>query len=255
MNSSLTDNVNYFFESEGAATAQLLKHLDSNQWLLISNDTDAILYALLAGIRRPRNGNLFINNFWLQLNFMQNKTGVCGTKRDKVSEFWDINKLIYTIEEILGRINNKPHPVYSILAVYLATGSDMTDKWYQKTHDKFMNAWLLNLHYIGELVNQDADGVHVNYQSYRRLLHAVWITKNVDPRDISFEELRNECRKRKDILLHMPDQEEILQIGLLVSGSFRYIISYISKLNQIDWSSYGYDFVRNEGRIYLFYFI
>ena len=75
----------------------------------------------------------------------------------------------------------------------------MTDKWYQKTHDTFMNAWLLNLHYIGELVNQDADGVHVNYQSYRRLLHAVWITKNVDPREISFEKLRNECRKRKDI--------------------------------------------------------
>ena len=198
MKSSLTDNVNYSFEGEGAAAAQVLKHPDSN-WLLISNDTDAILYALLAGIRRPRNGNLFRNNFWLQLNFMQNKTGVCGTQRNKVSEFWDINKLIYTIEERLGRINSKPRPFYSILSVYLATGSDMTDKWYQKTHDTFMNAWLLNLHYIGELVNQDADGVHVNYQSYRRLLHAVWITKNVDPRERSFEKLRNECRKRKDI--------------------------------------------------------
>ena len=68
---SLLDGVNWSYEGEGAAATQLLRHPDKH-WLLVSNDTDAILYALLAGIKRQRNGNLFKAQFWPQLNFTAN---------------------------------------------------------------------------------------------------------------------------------------------------------------------------------------
>ena len=76
---SLEEKMNNYFEGEGAAAKQLVQHNKDN-CLLISNDTDALLYALLAGVSRERTNQVFENEFWLQLNFSQTKTDVCGTK-------------------------------------------------------------------------------------------------------------------------------------------------------------------------------
>ena len=238
---SLEEKMNNYFEGEGAAAKQLLQHNKDN-CLLISNDTDALLYALLAGVSRERTNQVFENEFWLQLNFSQTKTDVCGTKNRRASEFWDVNKLIYAIEEKLQYSLEKPSPIYSLLVVYLAGGSDMTDKWFQKTHNTFLKAWLQNQSYIGQMVCLDQNVYDVNFEAYRRLLHAACITKNIDPRDLTFEQVRNESKHCNNVRLHIPQEDEIHEIGLCVCGTFRYMTSYFHSTDHIDWSMYGFTY-------------
>ena len=99
-----------------------------------------------------------------------------------------------------------------------------------------------NTQYIGALVTFDKDGHHVNFESYRRLLHAAWITRNIDPRALTFEQVRSESRNRTDVRLHMPEEAEIGEIGLRVCGAFRYMTSYFNQSTPMDWNSYGYTY-------------
>lgn len=70
-----------YAEGEGAAAAMLLKH-PNNNWLLVTNDTDGILYALLLGATRKRDGNgVFEKEFIVQLNYRSNGKG--KSRKDK----------------------------------------------------------------------------------------------------------------------------------------------------------------------------
>ena len=87
---------NDFCEGEGAAFAPLNRfHTDEN-CLMISNDSDALMYGLLCGSSRTQSkqDGKFKTVLWVQLNHTQQKTGICGSK-NKISEFFNINNLIY----------------------------------------------------------------------------------------------------------------------------------------------------------------
>ena len=96
------DKGNAYTEGEGAAVGQLCKSdiISDKNCLVVSNDGDSLMYALLAGLQRPRNkqGN-FRSELWVQLVNLQPKTSVYGVQNGKASEFWDINVLIYCIEK------------------------------------------------------------------------------------------------------------------------------------------------------------
>ena len=101
---------------------------------MVSNDSDAILYTLLAASQWNRENNKFCTEFWLEVVHISNSTSICGVKNKKVSEYSDINKLIYAIEEKLPSITN---PVLSLIVLYLCAVSDLTEKWFGITHTTF----------------------------------------------------------------------------------------------------------------------
>ena len=95
------DMANTYCEGEGAAVAFIKRnHLKENV-IVVSNDTDALLYCLIAA-----NTNKCLNQFWLEINYTSKITRITGCKNKKISEYWDINKLIYCIEERLPNIKN-----------------------------------------------------------------------------------------------------------------------------------------------------
>ena len=236
------DRENDFCEGEGAAFAPLNRfHTDEN-CLVISNDSDALMYGLLCGSSRTRSkqDGKFKTELWVQLNHTQQKTGICGSKNNKISEFWNINNLIYGIEETF-KDEKLLQAVLGTVIIYLAGGSDFTEKWYQKTHRSFLEAWIRSNSYVGDLVVKEEEAFKVNLAAYRRLVHAVWSSKTVTADSCSFEELRKMTRKRKNLRLHLPDEELILQVGKRIAGVFQYMTSYIKySTTNIDWTMYGF---------------
>ena len=57
-------------------------------------------------------------------NFHTKKSDLGGHKQ-KTFEYWDINNLIYNTEEKLLSLK---YPVHNIVVIYLAGGSDFTEK-------------------------------------------------------------------------------------------------------------------------------
>ena len=139
--------------------------------LFVSNDTDFILYALLAGATRKRENKKFTSEWWLEITFTQKKLGLGGTKQNKSSEYWDINNLTYTIGE---KLPSGKYPVHNVVVTYLAAGFDFTEKWYNKSHATFFKTFLAQVEYVKYLVN-DNDYTLLNSQAYRKLIHAVWL--------------------------------------------------------------------------------
>ena len=45
--------------------------------------------------------------------------------------------------------------VLGIVALYLAAESDLTEKWYEKTHETFLIKWMKNTRYVKDLVNYE----------------------------------------------------------------------------------------------------
>ena len=86
---------NTYCEGEGAAVGFIIRnHLEENV-TVVSNDTDALFYHLIVAMKRKRKNNKFKNEFWLELHYTSKTTGLCGSKKNLVSEFWDISNLIY----------------------------------------------------------------------------------------------------------------------------------------------------------------
>ena len=235
----LFNRANSFAEGEGASVGHLVKGHANNSWLVLSTDTDALFYCLMAGVQRRRTEEgIFPKAFFLQLNSRQAKSGVAGKINNIISEFWDINNLIYAIEKKLPALSN---PVLDIIVVFLAAGSDLTEKWYHITHKAFLEAWILHSDFIKDLVKVESDGhIHVDLPAYRRLVHAVWVKKG-NPRNVSYHQIREESLKKKDIRQHLPNEDILRQLGRRISGVFLYMFSYLGG-NEVDWESHGFEF-------------
>ena len=169
---------------------------------------------------------------------------------------WDINVLIYNIEKRLSIQKLIQNPVLDIAAIYLAGGSDFTDKWYNKTNESFLVQWIKYAEYVADLVLfNELQVPEINQEAYRRLVHAVWCSKSIhDPSKKSYQELRMETEKRRDKRLHLPGENIISEIGKRVSGTFTYMLSYVINVKQPDWLNYGFRF-NEEEKIYVPYTI
>ena len=232
------ERANRYGEGEGAAVAHIARDHPNDNCLIISNDSDAILYSLLAALQRNRVDGKYKSELWLEIVFTQRKTGICGTSNNRVSEFWNINELIYAIETELATLDNA---VYSIVVLYLSAGSDFIEKWYSKTHETFLKAFMKHVKFIGSLITAN-DITNLDASSYRRLIHTVWCG-NSEPEKVSFSKVRENTKKRKNVRLHLPDEHILYQHFKRVSGVFKYMLTYvIDHCINIEWSKYGFEF-------------
>ena len=209
------DMQNTYCEGEGAAVGFIVRsHLQENV-MVVSNDTDALFYCMTAGNKRDRVNNEFSHEIWFEIVYKSNATGLTGSKNSRVSEYWNINELIYSIENRFPNIDN---PVLSLIVLYLSAGSDLTEKWYGKTHTTIFKKFITHSDFTGDLVNLSNIRT-LNSNSYRKLIHCVWIGKNSDPRRISFDELRKQTQKRKNLRSRLPNETTVFQHFRRVSGT------------------------------------
>ena len=62
------ERVNYNAEGEGASFSPVIKRHGDANCLIISNDTDTIIYGILAGVQRQRNQfGEFYSHLWVQI--------------------------------------------------------------------------------------------------------------------------------------------------------------------------------------------
>ena len=99
---------------EGGAVGFIVrKHLQENV-MVVSNDTDVLFYCIIAANKRDRVSNESSHEFWLEILYTSNATGLTCSKNNRVSEYWNINELIYRIEH-LPNIGN---PVSSLIVLF-----------------------------------------------------------------------------------------------------------------------------------------
>ena len=99
---------------EGGAVGFIVrKHLQENV-MVVSNDTDVLFYCIIAANKRDRVSNESSHEFWLEILYTSNATGLTCSKNNRVSEYWNINELIYRIDH-LPNIGN---PVSSLIVLF-----------------------------------------------------------------------------------------------------------------------------------------
>ena len=196
---------------------------------------------MIAANKRDHVGNGFSHEFWLEILYTLNATGLTGSKNNRVSEYWNINVLIYSVEHLLPNIGN---PVLSLVVLYLNAGSDLAEKWFGKTHATFMKKYIAHSDFIGDLINSSNIRT-LNSNSYRKLIHCVWVGGNTDPTKISFDELRKQTQKRKNLRSRLPNETTIFQHFRRVSGAYKYMLSYSDNvMEEIGWKNF--DFGHND---------
>ena len=92
-----------------------------------------------------------------------------------------------------------------MIAIYLRAGSDLTEKWFGKTNTTFLKKYIAHSDFIGDLINSN-DIRSLNSNSYRKLIHSFWIGVNTDSAKISFDELRKQTQKRKNLRYHLQER-------------------------------------------------
>ena len=144
------DMQNTYCEGEGAAVGFIVcNHLQENV-MVISKDTDTLFYCMIDANKRDCVSNEFSHEFWLEILYTTNATGLTGSKNNSVSEYWNINELIYIIEHLPPNIGN---PVLSLIVLYLSAGSELTGKWFGKKHATFMKKYIAHSDFFGGLMN------------------------------------------------------------------------------------------------------
>ena len=123
--------------------------------------------------------------------------------------------------------------------MYLAAGSDFTEKWYNKSHTTFLKTFLAQGEYVKNLVNEN-DYTLLNSHAYRKLIHAVWLRLKQDPEQTTFHQLREATKIRAGDQLHLPQEKIIYQRFRRVTGVYRYMLSYVMDIGVIDWCKYGF---------------
>ena len=106
------------------------------------------------------------HGFWFEILYTSNATRLTDSKNNRVSEYWNINELIYSTEHFLPNIKN---PVLSLTVLFLSAGSDLTGKWFGKTHATFMKKYIAHSDFIGGLINS-SNTCTLNSNSYRKLM-------------------------------------------------------------------------------------
>ena len=96
--------------------------------------------------------------------------------------------------------------------------------------------------FIGNLINS-SNICTLNSNSYGKLNHYVWIGENTDPIKISFNELRKQTQKRKNLRSRLPNETRIFQHFRHVSGAYKYMLSYSDNvMEEIDWKNFGFEY-------------
>jgi len=224
-----------FVEGEGAAAAQVAKHHLHENCLVVSNDTDSLLYMLLASLKRERVNGKYVTQWWLQIPVLK-KSVACGYKSE--SEYWDINELIYSIE---AKFPTSEHSIQNVVILYLAAGSDITEKWFGKTHKLFLEKFIQNFDYIGDLVTKDSTSVKAF--EYRKLIHCVWQNKKSTPEEKTFNDVRLKSSQVKNKRSRLPEEFTLLNHFRRVNGAYKYMANYFTGLSEkVNWLNYGYVF-------------
>ena len=129
----------------------------------------------------------------------------------------------------------------SLLVLYSSAGSDYTEKWFGKTHDKFLKAFIEHKNFIGDIVSDLFQ--NLTSFSYRKLIHSVWLTESGNPEKLTFSELRQLSKKRENPRSHLPDEDAILQHFKRVHGVYKYMLRYIhDHLPAVEWCNYGFEY-------------
>ena len=82
------DVQNTYYEVEGTAVRFIDRnHLQENI-IVVSNDTGA---CILPANKRDHVSNEFSLEFWLEIVYTSNATGLIGSKDNRVSEYWNVN--------------------------------------------------------------------------------------------------------------------------------------------------------------------
>ena len=139
----------------------------------------------------------------------------------------DIDNLIYTIEE---KLPSPKYPVHNIVVIYLAAGSDFTEKWYNKSHATF----LTQVEHVKDLFNESDYNLPSSH-AYRKLIHAVWLCLKQDPEQTRFHQLQEATKMKADVRLRLPQENIIHQHFRRVAGIYRYMLSYVMDSGVIDW--------------------
>ena len=100
------DLQNTFCEGEGAAVGFIIRNHLGDNVIVVSNVTNALFYCLIVAMKRKRINKKFKNKFWLELHYTSKTTRLNRSKKNLVSKFWDINNLIYSIENHLPDVEN-----------------------------------------------------------------------------------------------------------------------------------------------------
>ena len=79
--------------------------------------------------------------------------------------------------------------------MYLNAGSELTEKWYSKTHATFLKRYTTYSSFICDLIN--SNGYLLNANSYRKLIHFVWAGENFNPNQLTFDEVRMQTQSEK----------------------------------------------------------
>ena len=146
---------NTYCEGGGAAVGFIIRNYLQENVMVVSNDTDAIFFCKIAANKRDRVSNEFSHVLWLETVYASSTTGLACSKNSRVSEYWNINELIYRIENRLPDIQN---PVLSLIVLYSSAGSDLTEKWFGKTHARVLKKYIAHSGFIGDLINSSNIG-------------------------------------------------------------------------------------------------
>ena len=92
------DLQNTYCEGEETAVEFIIRNHLGDNVIVVSNVTDVLFYCLIVAMKRKRINKKLKNKFWLELHYTSKTTGLNGSKKNPVSKFWDINNLIYSIE-------------------------------------------------------------------------------------------------------------------------------------------------------------
>ena len=104
-----------------------------------------------------------------------------------------------------------------------------------------MKNYIAHSDFIGDLINSN-NIRSLNSNSYRKLIHCVWIGENTGQTKISFYELRKQTQKRKFLRSRLPNETTIFQRFRRVSRAYKYMLSYSDNvMEEIDWKNFGFE--------------
>lgn len=81
--------------------------------------------------------------------------------------------------------------------MYLSAASDLTEIWYGKAHSTFLKRYTTHSSFIGDLIN--SNGYILNAKCYRKLIHCVWTAEKSNPNEITFDEVRTQTQRIKNV--------------------------------------------------------
>ena len=162
-------------------------------------------------------------------------------KGGRTSELWNTDQLIYNTEMKfeLDIYKSICDPVLGMVVLYLAAGSDLTEKLYGKTHETFLIKWMKHARYVKDLVSYEDETkrlLKVDQSAYRRLIHCLWCSPNgKEPPEILFSKIYADTKEQKDRSNHLPNKRVISELSKCVCRTLQSMMSYVSEISIPNW--------------------